>query len=42
MPVQAIIQTNDDNMDRDIQTEEIEALEKWTQHPPEQLECVGG
>ena len=29
-------------MEREIQTDEIEALEKWTQHPPEQLDCVGG
>ena len=29
-------------MEREIQTDDIESLEKWTQHPPEQLDCVGG
>uniref|UniRef100_A0A3Q2X409 Dynein 2 intermediate chain 1 n=1 Tax=Haplochromis burtoni TaxID=8153 RepID=A0A3Q2X409_HAPBU len=32
---QAYVQCNEDNTDRDIQTEEIEMSEKWTQHPPE-------
>ncbi|XP_072307063.1 cytoplasmic dynein 2 intermediate chain 1 isoform X2 [Eucyclogobius newberryi] len=32
---QAYVQCNEDNADRDIQTEEIELCEKWTQHPPE-------
>ncbi|XP_031705875.1 WD repeat-containing protein 60 isoform X1 [Anarrhichthys ocellatus] len=32
---QAYVQCNEDNSDRDIQTEEIEVCEKWTQHPPE-------
>ncbi|KAM9839249.1 cytoplasmic dynein 2 intermediate chain 1 [Aulostomus maculatus] len=32
---QAYVQCNEDNADRDIQTEEIEVSEKWTQHPPE-------
>ncbi|XP_056290481.1 cytoplasmic dynein 2 intermediate chain 1 isoform X2 [Pseudoliparis swirei] len=32
---QAYVQCNEDNADRDIQTEEIEVCEKWTQHPPE-------
>uniref|UniRef100_A0A3P8T8R5 Dynein 2 intermediate chain 1 n=1 Tax=Amphiprion percula TaxID=161767 RepID=A0A3P8T8R5_AMPPE len=32
---QAYVQCNEDNADRDIQTEEIEMCEKWTQHPPE-------
>uniref|UniRef100_A0A8C3LDV2 WD repeat domain 60 n=1 Tax=Chrysolophus pictus TaxID=9089 RepID=A0A8C3LDV2_CHRPC len=32
---QAYVQCNEDNLDRDIQTEEVETLEKWTQHPGE-------
>uniref|UniRef100_A0A8D0H071 Dynein 2 intermediate chain 1 n=1 Tax=Sphenodon punctatus TaxID=8508 RepID=A0A8D0H071_SPHPU len=32
---QAYVQCNEDNLERDIQTEEIETLEKWTQHPGE-------
>ncbi|XP_038153811.1 cytoplasmic dynein 2 intermediate chain 1 isoform X2 [Cyprinodon tularosa] len=32
---QAYVQCNEDNTDRDVQTEEIEICEKWTQHPPE-------
>ncbi|XP_013391905.2 WD repeat-containing protein 60-like [Lingula anatina] len=39
---QAYIQTNEDNIDRDIQTEEIETKEKWCQHPPEDLKGSGG
>ncbi|XP_068200119.1 cytoplasmic dynein 2 intermediate chain 1 isoform X2 [Antennarius striatus] len=35
---QAYVQCNEDNADRDIQTEEIETCEKWTQHPSE---CCG-
>lgn len=32
---QAYVQTNDDNLERDVQTEEIEMTNRWTQHPPE-------
>uniref|UniRef100_A0A8C2SS54 Dynein 2 intermediate chain 1 n=1 Tax=Coturnix japonica TaxID=93934 RepID=A0A8C2SS54_COTJA len=32
---QAYVQCNEDNLDRDVQTEEVETLEKWTQHPGE-------
>ncbi len=39
---QVYVQTNDDNIDRDIQTEEIESTEKWTQHPPDDIFCSGG
>ncbi|XP_067686428.1 cytoplasmic dynein 2 intermediate chain 1-like isoform X2 [Haliotis asinina] len=39
---QAYIQTNEDNIDRDIQTDDIDAKEKWTQHPSEDLLGVGG
>ncbi|XP_029955791.1 WD repeat-containing protein 60 isoform X2 [Salarias fasciatus] len=31
---QAYVQCNEDNADRDVQTEDIEMCEKWTQHPP--------
>jgi len=27
------VQTNDDNIERDAQTEEITHRDKWTQHP---------
>ncbi|CAL1526042.1 unnamed protein product, partial [Lymnaea stagnalis] len=39
---QAYIQTRDDDIERDIQTDEIESLSKWTQHPPEDETAVGG
>ena len=39
---QVYVQTNDDNMEREIQTEEIETMTKWSQHPPEDFQCVGG
>ena len=39
---QAYVQTNDDNIDREVQTEEIEEREKWTQHPPENYTGSGG
>ncbi|KAK3765430.1 hypothetical protein RRG08_066978 [Elysia crispata] len=39
---QAYVQTRDDDVDRDIQTEEIEVLSKWTQHPPDEDTAVGG
>ncbi|XP_070784308.1 cytoplasmic dynein 2 intermediate chain 1 [Enoplosus armatus] len=38
---QAYIQCNEDNTDRDVQTEEIEVCEKWTQHPPEHHGACG-
>ncbi|KAK7881757.1 hypothetical protein WMY93_030166 [Mugilogobius chulae] len=38
---QAYVQCNEDNADRDIQTEDIELCEKWTQHPPEHSEACG-
>ncbi|XP_030254470.1 WD repeat-containing protein 60 isoform X2 [Sparus aurata] len=38
---QAYVQCNEDNADRDIQTEEIEMCEKWTQHPPEHKGACG-
>ncbi|KAI3355322.1 hypothetical protein L3Q82_018175 [Scortum barcoo] len=38
---QAYVQCNEDNADRDIQTEDIEVCEKWTQHPPEHSGACG-
>ena len=38
---QAYIQTNDDNIDREIQTDDIESSEKWCQHPQEDF-CASG
>ncbi|XP_056155209.1 cytoplasmic dynein 2 intermediate chain 1 [Lampris incognitus] len=38
---QAYVQCNEDNTDRDIQTEEIELCEKWTQHPAERNGACG-
>ncbi|XP_040022838.2 cytoplasmic dynein 2 intermediate chain 1 isoform X1 [Gasterosteus aculeatus] len=38
---QAYVQCNEDNADRDVQTEEIEVCEKWTQHPPEHKGACG-
>lgn len=40
--VQAYVQCNEDNADRDVQTEEVETCEKWTQHPPESGGACGG
>ncbi|XP_067871091.1 cytoplasmic dynein 2 intermediate chain 1 isoform X2 [Heterodontus francisci] len=39
---QAFVQCNEDNVDRDIQTDEIETVEKWTQHPGEGNIVCGG
>ncbi|XP_076436992.1 cytoplasmic dynein 2 intermediate chain 1-like [Babylonia areolata] len=39
---QAYVQTNEDAVERDIQTEETEDLDKWTQHPAEDMGSVGG
>ncbi|KAM6314938.1 cytoplasmic dynein 2 intermediate chain 1 [Aegotheles albertisi] len=39
---QAYVQCNEDNLERDIQTEEVETLEKWTQHPGESALVSGG
>ncbi|KAM4543925.1 cytoplasmic dynein 2 intermediate chain 1 isoform 2-T2 [Fundulus diaphanus] len=38
---QAYVQCNEDDTDRDVQTEEIEMCEKWTQHPPEYSGACG-
>ncbi|XP_050969705.1 cytoplasmic dynein 2 intermediate chain 1 isoform X2 [Labeo rohita] len=39
---QAYVQCNEDNTDRDIQTEEVEMTDRWTQHPPEANAACGG
>ncbi|XP_072710794.1 cytoplasmic dynein 2 intermediate chain 1 isoform X2 [Ciconia boyciana] len=39
---QAYVQCNEDNLERDIQTEKVETLEKWTQHPGESALVSGG
>ncbi|XP_077347262.1 cytoplasmic dynein 2 intermediate chain 1 isoform X2 [Lithobates pipiens] len=39
---QAYVQCNDDAVDRDLQTEEIDIEEKWTQHPAEGAVVCGG
>nr|XP_039328961.1 cytoplasmic dynein 2 intermediate chain 1 isoform X1 [Saimiri boliviensis boliviensis] len=39
---QAYVQYNEDNVERDIQTEEIETREVWTQHPGESTVVSGG
>ncbi|KAM9698452.1 cytoplasmic dynein 2 intermediate chain 1 isoform 9-T9 [Dama dama] len=39
---QAYIQCNEDSVDRDIQTEEVETREVWTQHPGEGAAVSGG
>ncbi|KAJ8419128.1 hypothetical protein AAFF_G00006270 [Aldrovandia affinis] len=39
---QAYVQCNEDNTDRDAQTEEIEANDKWTQHPGDSGTVCGG
>uniref|UniRef100_A0A3Q0SFI8 WD repeat domain 60 n=1 Tax=Amphilophus citrinellus TaxID=61819 RepID=A0A3Q0SFI8_AMPCI len=39
---QAYVQCNEDNVDRDIQTEEIKMSEKWSQHPPKHSGACGG
>ncbi|XP_068529564.1 cytoplasmic dynein 2 intermediate chain 1 isoform X1 [Anas acuta] len=39
---QAYVQCNEDNLERDVQTEEVETLEKWTQHPGEGALVSGG
>ncbi|XP_069853311.1 cytoplasmic dynein 2 intermediate chain 1 isoform X1 [Dipodomys merriami] len=39
---QAYVQYNEDNVERDIQTEDIETREVWTQHPGESALVSGG
>ncbi|XP_056375524.1 cytoplasmic dynein 2 intermediate chain 1 isoform X2 [Hyla sarda] len=39
---QAYVQCNEDAVDREIQTEEIDHEEKWTQHPGEGTAVFGG
>uniref|UniRef100_A0A8C8S2T1 WD repeat domain 60 n=1 Tax=Pelusios castaneus TaxID=367368 RepID=A0A8C8S2T1_9SAUR len=39
---QAYVQCNEDNLEREIQTDEIQTLEKWTQHPGDSVLVCGG
>ncbi|XP_049571141.1 cytoplasmic dynein 2 intermediate chain 1 isoform X1 [Orcinus orca] len=39
---QAYVQYNEDNVDRNVQTEEVETQEVWTQHPGEGAAVSGG
>ncbi|XP_060012231.1 cytoplasmic dynein 2 intermediate chain 1 isoform X3 [Lagenorhynchus albirostris] len=39
---QAYVQYNEDNVDRNVQTEEVETQEMWTQHPGEGAAVSGG
>ncbi|KAJ8036082.1 WD repeat-containing protein 60 [Holothuria leucospilota] len=39
---QVAVQCNDDNLDREVQTEDVEYREKWCQHPAEGVRCSGG
>ncbi|OCT73877.1 cytoplasmic dynein 2 intermediate chain 1 isoform X1 [Xenopus laevis] len=39
---QAYVQCNEDNVDREVQTEEIDIEEQWTQHPGEGTVVSGG
>uniref|UniRef100_A0A4X2KTC8 Dynein 2 intermediate chain 1 n=1 Tax=Vombatus ursinus TaxID=29139 RepID=A0A4X2KTC8_VOMUR len=39
---QAYVQYNEDNVERDVQTDEIETHEVWTQHPGESTIVSGG
>ena len=36
------MQTNEDDIECDTQTEETEVCDKWSQHPPEDFNCAGG
>ncbi|KAL5010884.1 hypothetical protein ScPMuIL_013189 [Solemya velum] len=38
---QAYVQVNDDDISREVQTEPIDYLSKWTQHPPEDFRGSG-
>lgn len=39
---QAYVQCNEDNTDREVQTEETDCSDKWTQHPSETSTACGG
>lgn len=40
--VKAYVQYNEDNVDRDTQTEEVETKGVWSQHPGEGTAVSGG
>ncbi|XP_025084636.1 WD repeat-containing protein 60-like isoform X2 [Pomacea canaliculata] len=39
---QAYVQTNEDAVERDVQTEKADDLKKWTQHPADDIDACGG
>ena len=38
---QKFVQTGEDNLDEEVQTEDIDVDDRWTQHPPEGIEVCG-
>lgn len=40
--LQAYVQCNEDNVEKEVQTEEIETITKWTQHPANDAAGFGG
>ena len=40
--LQAYIQCNEDNLEKEVQTEEIEMRTKWTQNPASDAAGFGG
>ena len=36
------MQCNEDNVEKEVQTEEIETITKWTQHPANDAAGFGG
>ncbi|XP_064595418.1 cytoplasmic dynein 2 intermediate chain 1-like [Liolophura sinensis] len=38
---QVYVQTNEDNIEREIQTEELESMDKWSQHPSDDAVVCG-
>jgi hypothetical protein len=40
--LQAYVQTNDDAVDQELQTDETESRNKWTQHPSDDNTGCGG
>ena len=39
---QKFVQTGEDNLDEEVQTEDVDVADLWTQHPPEGLAVSGG
>ena len=38
---QKFVQTGEDNLDEEVQTEDVDVEDRWTQHPPEGLIACG-